>query len=199
MQPHLTKAYQNAARYTRTVDQLESRERMLETVGAGWVELRADLTVKSLPPSTSGILEGFFPTHHGFDERLPTAVEDWVRAASEAEDGSAGAAPFVIGGASGRLTLRLLSSSRTGELSIVVERFLANTSPEPLESLGLTKRQAETLYWLIQGKSNAEIAVILRISRRTVDNHIYRIFEALGVNNRTAAAARAAERLDRRG
>jgi DNA-binding NarL/FixJ family response regulator len=67
-------------------------------------------------------------------------------------------------------------------------------SPKPLETaLGLTPRVAETLLWLVQGKTNPEIAVILGNSESTVKKHVLEIFEALNVETRTAASLRALE------
>jgi DNA-binding NarL/FixJ family response regulator len=40
------------------------------------------------------------------------------------------------------------------------------------------------------GKTNSEIATILGMSARTVSKHLEHIFEKLGVETRTAAAAR---------
>ena len=57
------------------------------------------------------------------------------------------------------------------------------------ELLGLTRREAEVLHWLCQGKSTRDIAVILGLSPRTVNKHLEQIFTKLGVENRTAAAA----------
>ncbi len=56
------------------------------------------------------------------------------------------------------------------------------------EELGFTRREAEVARWLGWGKTNPEIAVILRMSPRTVEKHMERILEKLGVENRTAAA-----------
>jgi DNA-binding NarL/FixJ family response regulator len=67
-------------------------------------------------------------------------------------------------------------------------------SARPLEAaLGLTPRVAETLLWLTQGKTNAEIATILGNSESTVKKHVLEIFEKLGVETRTAASLRALE------
>jgi DNA-binding NarL/FixJ family response regulator len=67
-------------------------------------------------------------------------------------------------------------------------------SAKPLEeSLGLTPRAAETLLWLTQGKTNAEIAVILGNSESTVKKHVLEIFAKLAVETRTAASLRALE------
>jgi DNA-binding CsgD family transcriptional regulator len=52
----------------------------------------------------------------------------------------------------------------------------------------LTPREREVLFWLGQGKSNAEIGAILHIASATVGKHLERIYSKLGVENRTAAA-----------
>jgi DNA-binding NarL/FixJ family response regulator len=67
------------------------------------------------------------------------------------------------------------------------------SSPVPLQSLGLTPREAEVLLWLAQGKSNAEIAIIAEASEKTVKNQLARVLEKLGVSSRQAAALRALE------
>lgn len=63
----------------------------------------------------------------------------------------------------------------------------------PLRGLGLTPRQAEVLHWVMQGKTNPEIGIILGISPLTAKKHLETIFEVLGVENRTAAVAIAIE------
>lgn len=69
------------------------------------------------------------------------------------------------------------------------------SKPEPLESLGLTPREAEVLFWLAQGKSNGDIGAILDASPATVKKHTVNIFEKLGVENRGAATLIALEAL----
>jgi DNA-binding CsgD family transcriptional regulator len=67
-------------------------------------------------------------------------------------------------------------------------------SPERLEvRYGLTPREAEVLVWVAQGKTNPEIAGILRISPHTVRTHLERTFAKLGVETRHAAGLRAIE------
>jgi DNA-binding CsgD family transcriptional regulator len=68
-------------------------------------------------------------------------------------------------------------------------------SAKPLEALGLTPREAEVLLWIAQGKSNAEIGIILGCAENTVKVHIARIFEKLGFENRNAATIAALELL----
>jgi DNA-binding CsgD family transcriptional regulator len=56
----------------------------------------------------------------------------------------------------------------------------------------LSLREKEVLDWLKQGKSSWDISVILGISERTVNFHVYRIMQKLGVTNRPQAVAVAA-------
>lgn len=58
-----------------------------------------------------------------------------------------------------------------------------------LEKLPITNREAEVLLWLSLGKTNWEIAQILKISPRTVNKHLEQIFRKIEVDNRTTAAA----------
>jgi DNA-binding NarL/FixJ family response regulator len=67
------------------------------------------------------------------------------------------------------------------------------SSYEPLLTLGLTPRVAEVLLWVAQGKTNADIATILGISESTVKKHLLEVFQALGVETRSAATLRALE------
>jgi len=64
------------------------------------------------------------------------------------------------------------------------------TGPQPVsfEQNGLTRREAEVLQWVTQGKTNTEIGCILGISTRTTQKHLEHIYEKLGVETRTAAA-----------
>jgi DNA-binding response OmpR family regulator len=71
----------------------------------------------------------------------------------------------------------------------LVEHNLARDRSRLSERFGLTAREAEVLLWIAGGKSNREIALILDLSPRTVNKHLEPVFEKLGVENRTAAAA----------
>ncbi len=57
--------------------------------------------------------------------------------------------------------------------------------------LKITRREADVLLWVAQGKTDWEIAQILSISDRTVNKHLEQIYRKLGVNNRTLATAQA--------
>ncbi|UCE43322.1 MAG: helix-turn-helix transcriptional regulator [Candidatus Aminicenantes bacterium] len=48
----------------------------------------------------------------------------------------------------------------------------------------ISKRESEIMGLILQGKSNKEIEDLLFISYNTVKNHIYNIYQKLGVNSR---------------
>jgi DNA-binding CsgD family transcriptional regulator len=55
----------------------------------------------------------------------------------------------------------------------------------------LSKRQREVLEWIAAGKTDWEIAAILRISRRAVKFHLDHVRKKLNATNRAHAVARA--------
>jgi DNA-binding CsgD family transcriptional regulator len=55
---------------------------------------------------------------------------------------------------------------------------------ESLEALGLTRRQAEVAFWIAQGKTNDEVAVILGMSRHTIPHHVEAILGRLHLETR---------------
>lgn len=62
---------------------------------------------------------------------------------------------------------------------------------ETLQSLKMTPREFECLFWLSRGKTTGEISQALKISERTVNFHITNLCEKLGAANRTQAIAMA--------
>ena len=61
---------------------------------------------------------------------------------------------------------------------------------ETRDEVALTPREREVLGWVVQGKTNPEIAEILCVAPRTVRKHLENVFVKLGVHTRTAAATR---------
>lgn len=59
-----------------------------------------------------------------------------------------------------------------------------------LRAAGLTPREAEVTELLARGRSNADLATALGISRRTAEKHVQNAFGKLDVQSRSQAAAR---------
>ena len=55
---------------------------------------------------------------------------------------------------------------------------------ESLEALGLTGRQAEVAFWIAQGKTNDDLAIILNTSHHTIPHHVEAILVRLHLATR---------------
>ena len=73
------------------------------------------------------------------------------------------------------------------------EECPAKIKPQSPAFCSLSPREAQVLHWVSQGKTNKEIGVILEISPRTVQKHLEHIYQKMGVESRTGAAAKAYE------
>lgn len=71
---------------------------------------------------------------------------------------------------------------------MIVGKDHRNPIKIPLQLAQLSRRQNEVLYLVVQGYSNRSIAMVLGIARQTVKNHLYDIYKALEVRDRTQAA-----------
>lgn len=90
----------------------------------------------------------------------------------------------------GALELVLIAQHRENEVLIRLNELNPAVDLARLhDQLGLTEREAEVLLWISYGKSNGLISDVLSISPRTVQKHLERIYEKLGVETRAAAAA----------
>lgn len=139
--------------------------------------------------------------------RSPQALR-WLEAAFAAEPSPADAAAAwlvraqatgdqTVALAGGRqLLARHLGASGLAESMLLLSHAAPEaTAPRQLLQVALTPRETEVLSWLSKGKTNRDIADILGMSPRTVNKHLEHIFEKLGVETRTAAAAIAGQLL----
>src|SRR6516225_6383809 len=89
----------------------------------------------------------------------------------------------------GEIEIDHFALSKSGNLSLLrIEHRNGDNGPKALLALGVTAREAEVLYWMAEGKTNPEIAIIIDASLNTVKKHAINLFAKLGVETRTAAA-----------
>lgn len=72
----------------------------------------------------------------------------------------------------------------------LLESVAKPTSQSDVE-ITLSPRQTECLFWVQEGKSSRDIGVILGVSHRIVERHIFRACQKLGVRTRLQAVIRA--------
>ena len=94
---------------------------------------------------------------------------------------------LIVGKHGASLLVRLIEDN--GRLWLLLDERSIPLNETPVQTHGLTKREAEVLRWLAAGKSNKDIGTILAISPRTVEKHVEQIYQRLGVETRTAAVA----------
>lgn len=105
----------------------------------------------------------------------------------------AGAAGYLLKDASRADLADAIRAAMRGETvlapSVATRLVRTMRAPHPL-----TKRELDVLALVYEGMTNAQIGGALFISEATVKTHLLRIFEKLGVSDRTAAVTRALER-----
>ena len=84
---------------------------------------------------------------------------------------------------------RLGVESRRADAAPAAQENAADSVVHPA-ARPLTARECDVLHWLAAGKTDRDIGAILGISPRTVQKHLQRIYEKLGVETRTAAVMR---------
>ena len=120
------------------------------------------------------------------DEPDPMALRQWLQRAVRSGET---VAPLPDGS---QLQASYLGPGGPGETMLLLRQQLTPRDPTQqrrLTSASLTPRETEVLSWLAKGKTNRDIGDILGMSPRTVNKHLEHIFEKLGVETRTAAAA----------
>ncbi|MDA9446389.1 DNA-binding NarL/FixJ family response regulator [Bradyrhizobium ottawaense] len=131
--------------------------------------------------------------HHGAqadDFVLPPSLLQWLEQARAKGSSKSQAASLPD---NPQLRLYYMGETAPNEFLLRLSRESGTALPPEFTSeLGLTTREGEVLAWLSKGKTNRDIAQILGLSPRTVDKHLEQIYAKLGVENRTAAAAIAA-------
>ncbi len=95
-----------------------------------------------------------------------------------------------------QLIIRLIPDpTKEQYLLLLEEQKLPSFSIAALELLGLSKREAEVLFWVAKDKSNAGIARVLGCCEGTVRKHLEHLYKKLGVQTRTGAVMVALEKL----
>lgn len=121
---------------------------------------------------------------HGQDSAAQERSARWLATAQR--EGMAS----VELGQHGRLLARHLGQGGLGESMLLLSLAPQDQgAAQRLRDIALTPRETEVLSWLAKGKTNRDIADILGMSHRTVNKHLEHVFEKLGVETRSAAAA----------
>ncbi|MDH0847401.1 MULTISPECIES: response regulator transcription factor [Delftia] len=179
------------ATHVRNARATRQAQEAVDVAGLGVVVLDGQGRVAWRSPQAARWLEEAFA-----DQPFPMeAAGDWLAGTHQPDQ--AGHQDLALALTDGRqLLARHMGASGLGE-SMVLLSHEAPQAPAArrLQQVALTPRETEVLSWLSKGKTNRDIADILGMSPRTVNKHLEHIFEKLGVETRTAAAAVAGQLL----
>jgi DNA-binding CsgD family transcriptional regulator len=130
---------------------------------------------------TRVMLESFFAK--GPENVVPDQIQIWLIKGDTSK-------PLLLRHPeNGEIEIHNFPLSASGNLSLMrIEHRIVDRGPKALIALGLTAREAEVLYWITEGKTNPEIAIILDASPDTVKKHAANLYAKLGVPTRTSAA-----------
>ena len=171
-------------------------KQILDRVGAIVVEITGE--VQFITQRAEELLSQYFLRRIPYS--LPESLQHWLKDQMARltfnGDVPSRCLPLHIQQAGRQLIVRLIPDPINQQyLLLLEEKELQSFSISALESLGLTKREAEVLFWIAKDKSNAGIAKVLGCSEGTVRKHLEHLYGKLNVQTRTAAVMVALEKL----
>lgn len=200
LRSHLITALRNVTELEKVRLERDLLQRGEQVAQKGAVLFEPGGMVLCITAFAAELLAKFFGVLVVAGEAMPKVLLRWLQNGTEygaldAGRSATGVArcvdrePFSIIKEDGCLMAKLAKDVLTGDLML----FLAETPTMSLQlkkmgKYGLSQRESEVVVWLARGKTNLEVAIIFGISKRTVEKHLERIFEKLGVETRAAAA-----------
>jgi DNA-binding CsgD family transcriptional regulator len=195
LRPHLYQAHSNARKYQQLQQNLHQLQQSLDCLCVVTLDDRG--RVKLMSPQVSVWLETYFekPT---CSHQLPDLLRSWVKyrinCLNHPHNIQQTCLPLRIQAVGRELVIRLVIEPPGEQYLLILEErdlYLLNS----LEMLGLSDRETEVLYWMIQGRDNKAIASQLSIHPGTVRKHLENIYDKLDVQSRTEAIAHALTKL----
>lgn len=194
-QPHLLQACQNAEAWTRLNSEFRLMRNAPAAANTAVIVVSSTGKVQTTTAQARSLIAKYFPDRFAPPEGIPDLLERWIKRQRALLAGSPdpppARRPLIIEHDGKCLVVRL--SSNASQSFLLLDEVATTLQVSTLQTFGLTRREAEVLAWVAQGKTNIDVADILGASPRTVQKHLERIFQKLGVETRTAAAAKVLE------
>jgi DNA-binding CsgD family transcriptional regulator len=194
LRPHLLQAYCNAQHYHQLQQNLTQLHQSLDYLGL--IILNSLGQIQLITSQAIQYLQIYFakPTH---SLQLPDHLWAWVRhqisCYTKDSDLKNTRLPLRIEKAGKQLVIRLVFEQDEDRYLLLLEEQTLSLLTS-LKLLGLSTRETEVLFWVIQGKDNRAIAKHLSLHVSTVRKHLESVYRKLGVQSRTEAIAQALEK-----
>ena len=201
LRPHLVQAFANAEAVTDMQNHLAALNRALEEVDRAVISVTPQGRIRWATPLASRLMTDYGLQDGHPSDWLPGELREWMTHQLEQllapSHLPTPIEPFMISRPDRALTIRLAQDG--SQCLLMFEETITGFPVTALTPLGLSRRETEILAWVAQGKTNCEIGTIVGISPRTVQKHLERIYQKLGVDNRHAAITLAMETLRNHG
>jgi DNA-binding CsgD family transcriptional regulator len=193
IRPHVAQAYSNAQLYSKLQHQLTQTHQAMDALGC--IMLSGSGRVQFISPRALQLLQHYFPDTAWIGEQLPDSLRSWVveqiqlhRRAAEIKMSSI----LRVTQANQSLNIRFVNYAATAQFLLILEENRRDYfSIASCQSIGLTQRESEVLFWVAQGKTDAEISETLSIAKKTVNKHLENLYKKLSVKSRAAAVIKA--------
>ncbi len=195
LRPHLFQVYCNAQHYQQLQQELNQLQQSFNHLGL--VILNGDGQVQQVtPPALVWLVDYFLKPPYPL--QLPEHLWAWVKHQIthfiERPDLLNVCLPLRIQQVGKQLVIRLIVE-QVGERYLLLLEEQTLSLSQSLELLGLSQRETEVLFWVIQGEANKAIAAKLSVGISTVRKHLESIYQKLGVQSRTEAIAQALNKI----
>jgi DNA-binding CsgD family transcriptional regulator len=194
IRPHLSQAYGHAQQHQRLQQDLSQLQQTLNQLDLAMLNTTGQIQMITLQASLW--LETYFPKPHGLHQ-LPDHLWAWVKhqvRAMQNPDLPRACLPLRIQQDGKQLVIRLVVDPIAAQYLLLLEEQAISLA-QLLDLLELSQREAEVLFWVMQGKGNQAIATQLSVSQSTIRKHLESIYHKLGVQSRTEAIAQVLEKL----
>ncbi|WP_202804262.1 helix-turn-helix transcriptional regulator [Pleurocapsa sp. PCC 7319] len=193
---YLMQTDENTSKFNEERQGLTQLKQVFDQLGA--IIVTPDGQVQFMTQRGEQLLSRYFSLYdpHSLPELLQSWFKHQISLLISHNDVLCPRSPLYIEQAGKRLSVHIISQLVGEEyLVLLEEQELEPFSISSLQLLGLTKREAEVLFWVAKDKSNAAIAKVLGCSKGTVRKHLEHIHRKLDVQTRTAAVMVALKKL----
>jgi DNA-binding CsgD family transcriptional regulator len=184
--PHFFQAHNNIQQYQQLQYPLNHLSLLvIDTAGV----------IRSATNQTTTWLTTYFTTIP-YTTQIPDTLWSWVKQqiTNLNKNPTKTCLPLRILQNDRQLIIRLINQQQKDQYLLILEEK-TSTLLDSLTNLGLSPRETEVLYWVMQGKDNNSIASQIGISSSTTRKHLESIYHKLGVKSRTEAIAQTLQKL----
>ncbi|NEQ25536.1 MAG: helix-turn-helix transcriptional regulator [Microcoleus sp. SIO2G3] len=194
--PHFMQARQTGQVFAQL--QHENKQLQSSLTATGSIIISADGDVEYMTSKAENWLQHYFFSNS--KQALPNHLQQWVTYQKTLHHSNHSVPkphlPMKIEQEGKQLIIRFIADPMNNQYVLVLEEQITpSLTIESLEYLGLSKREAEVLFWVAKGKENSEIAKILYVNTATVRKHLEHIYQKLEVMTRTSAVVTALQKL----